>query len=155
MKKLWFIIIPIILIGVAVLIWFLISPKTIEPFYLDDEYYDKAELIDIDGGELNILEEEDKSFIVFLYQASCSTSYDFSENIEEFSNTYEMTFYRMLFTEIKDTDIASYVKYCPSAVIYQKGKIVAYLDASSDEDTAYFNSVSEFKTWLTKYVLLK
>ena len=66
-----------------------------------------------------------------------------------------MSFYKILFSSIKDTNIADYVKYCPSVVIYHKGQIVAYLDADSDKDAAYYESVENLKKWLTKYVLLR
>lgn len=155
MKKILLILIPSILLLVIVIFLILVRPFKEETFYLDDEYYGNNSLIEIDSNELKTLEESKKSFIVFIYQPFCSTPHSFSDNIVEFLDTYQISFHKILFSEIKDTSITNYIKYCPSVVIYHKGKIVAYLDPNSNKDIPYYESVEGFKKWFTKYVLLK
>ncbi|MDD2203413.1 MAG: hypothetical protein PHT75_02535 [Bacilli bacterium] len=126
-----------------------------QSFYLDDEYYGNSSLIELDSEKLEALERDKKTFIVFVYQPLCAASYDLDNYITEFTNTYKMSFYKMLFSSIKDTSIAEHVKYCPSVVIYHKGKVIAYLDANSDKNATHYESVENLKKWLTKYILLK
>ncbi|MDD2470044.1 MAG: hypothetical protein PHI22_03875 [Bacilli bacterium] len=155
MKKALLILLPSLLLLSIVTFLLLTRSQKEEAFYLDDEYYGNSSLIEIDSEKLKNLEEDKRSFVVFAHQPFCSTSYDLNNNIIEFLDTNKMSFYKILFSNIKDTSIAEHVKYCPSVVIYHNGQIVAYLDAGSDEDVAYFESVKGFKKWFTKYVLLK
>ncbi len=137
-----------------ILILLSMSPRE-KTFYLNDEYYGHSSLIEIDSDALKTLEEDKRSFAVFVYQPYCTTSYDFNNHVTKFLDTYQMTFHKILFSNIKDTSIANYVKYCPSVVIYQNGQVVAYLDASSNKDMVYYESVKGLKKWFTTYVLLK
>ncbi len=155
MKKKLLILFSSILLLVIILFLVLLIFQKEKPFYLNDEYYGNSSLIEIDNAKLKTLEENKTSFVVFVYLPYCNTSYDFNNNILEFLDTYKMGFYKVLFSNIKDTSIASYVKYCPSVVIYHNGKIVAYLDAGSDKDTTYYESAESFKKWFAKYVSLK
>ena len=58
-------------------------------------------------------------------------------------------------SEMKKTEISEYIKYSPSIVIYNKGKIVSYLDAESNDDKKYYESMEGLYEWFTKYVILK
>ncbi len=133
----------------------LIGCQKKEAFYLNDEYYHKGSLIEIDSEEFKTLEKNKNSFVIFVYQPLCTTSYDFHNVVTEFLDTYQISFYKTSFSTIKDTNMIDYIKYCPSAVIYRNGEMVAYLDASKDKHLPYYESVSGFKEWLTKYILLK
>ena len=139
-----------------IIIFLLVTkPQKEQAFYLDDEYYGNSSLIEIDKENLKTLEDDKKSFVVFVYQPLCATSYDLDNYVTEFSDIFKMSFYKILFSSIKDTNISDYVKYCPSVVIYHKGQIIAYLDANSDKDAVYYESVENLKKWLTKYILLR
>ena len=63
--------------------------------------------------------------------------------------------YEINFKDINNTQIDDYVKYSPSLVIYDKGKLIAYMDANSDDDLQYYKSVDGIKNWVSKYVYLK
>lgn len=154
MKKKLIILISCLLL-VFLIVLFFINNKEKKVFYLNDKYYNNSSLIEIDSVKLKNLEKEKESFIVFVYQPYCTTSYIFNDNIKQFSNEYKISFYKYLFTDIKDTSIEKKVKYCPSAVIYKEGKIVAHLDSSSDKDTLHYETVDGFKEWFTKYIILK
>lgn len=155
MKKTLLILIPFILLLAIIPFILFTKPQKEQQFYLDGEYYGDSSLIEIDKENLKILEDDEKSFVVFVYQPLCSTSYDLNNYVTEFLDTYKMNFYKLLFSDVKDTSIAEYVKYCPSVVIYHNGQIVAYLDADSAKDAAYYESAENFKKWFTKYVLLE
>jgi hypothetical protein len=155
MKKALLILIPFILLLVIIIFLLITKSQQAQQFYLNDEYYGNSSLIEIDSEKLKTLEKDKKTFVVFVYQPLCSTSYDLNNYVTEFLDTYKMGFYKILFSSIKDTSIVDYVKYCPSVVIYRNGKIIAYLDADSDKDAVYYESVENLKKWLTKYVLLR
>ncbi len=151
MKKKAILIFSAFLLSIIVIVILLNVNK---PFYLSDEYYNNAYLKDINSEELKELENDKKSFIVLVYDPFCGTSTDFSNTVREFSDINKVFVYNMLFADIKNTSIADYVKYCPSAVIYHSGKIIAYLDSSSNSDNIYYESISGFSEWVKKYILL-
>lgn len=153
-KTLLILLTSLLLLSIVTFLLLKRSPKE-QTFYLNDDYYGNSSLIELDSEKLKTLEEDKTSFAIFVYQPFCATSYDFNDNIIEFLDTYKISFYKILFSDIKDTNIADYVKYCPSAVIYHNGQIVAYLDANSGKDAPYYESVDGFKKWFTEYVLLK
>lgn len=124
-------------------------------FYLNNEYYNNNSLIEINSNDFKNLEKDKKSFVVFIYQPNCITSYDFNDILIEFLNTYQMTFYKIPFSTIENTSISDYVKYFPSVIIYQNGKPITYLKANKKNDLIYYQSLQGFKKWFTKYVLLK
>lgn len=125
-----------------------------KPFSLDAEYYDKNELIDINSEELTKLEEDNKSFVVFVYTQGCITCYDFEKYLSEFMEENQITMYAISAPEMKKTDIADYIKYSPSVILYKNGKIISYLDAESDDDKKYYESTEDFTKWFTKYVTI-
>ena len=73
----------------------------------------------------------------------------------EFSNEEKITIYKIAYSNIKDTKLGTKVKYYPSFLIYNKGKLISYLKSNKDEDTLCYTSKEEFKKWFTKYVKLK
>lgn len=128
-------------------------------FLLEDEYYgnynqDNPFLV-IENQELNNLIEEKKSFAIFIYQPMCISSNDFEQVLADFTNTYEINFYKIAFSNIKDTTLGEKVKYYPSFAIFKEGKLVDYLEPDKDEDIEYYKSSEGFKKWFTKYVELK
>ena len=56
--------------------------------------------------------------------------------------------------EKKDTSIYETVKYFPSVIIYDKGKIVKYLRFDSDEDKDFYRSYDGFSKWFKANVKL-
>jgi len=121
-------------------------------FSLDEKYYENNEYINLDKDSLDTLIENKESFAVFIYQPLCTASYEFNKVLTEFSNIYQVSFYKIAFSDIKDTPISNYVKYYPSLIIYNKGKVVDYLDADNDKHTEYYKSVEDFAKWFSKYV---
>lgn len=79
---------------------------------------------------------------------------DFEKVVTEFTNEYNLHVFRININDIEKTKLANKIKYTPSLVIYQKGKVYKYLDANSDKDTNYYKTTTNLKEWLDKYILL-
>ena len=143
-------------LGILLLTFFLLTGcGKEEPFYLNEEYYGTSNITEIAASELQELEEQQASFVVFVYQPMCTTSSNFETVLNEFIAEEQLSIYKISFSNSDNTSIREKIRFYPSAVIYHDGKVVDALDAGSDEDTPYFESVEGFKEWLTKYVLLK
>lgn len=122
------------------------------PITLSNKNYKESKFVDIDSKKLNKLVKEEESFVLFIYQPLCVTSYEFNKVLTEFLNEYKLAIYKIPFSEIKGTSLEDKVKYYPSFVVYNKGEVVDYLDAESDEDTEYYKTVNAFKDWLDDYI---
>ena len=133
-----------------------VNSDNYEKFYLDDKYYDESFLKKISSQELIELENNKDSFAVLVHiPGACNSDVPFAPLVEDFINTYNITLYEINFKDINNTQIDDYVKYSPSLVIYDKGKLIAYMDANSNDDLQYYKSVDGIKNWFSKYVYLK
>ncbi len=153
-KKIIKIIILIILLIALVILVVNLSNKD-KKFYLEDKYYKEAKINEIDENKLGSLINDKESFVVFVYQPMCITSSSFNELLNEFTNKYNLTIYMIPFSSIKDTNLEKHVKYYPSFVIFNNGKVVDYLKADSDDDTKCYENLPDFEDWFFSYVLLK
>jgi len=126
--------------------------KNENTFSLEKKYYQNSSYIELNEEKLNTLIKDKESFAVFVYQPLCTTSYEFNQILTEFSNTYQVSFYKIAFSDMKETQLGKYVKYYPSVVIYKDGEVIDYLDANSDEDTNYYKSINDFTSWFKQYV---
>lgn len=144
----------LLIITISIGTVFLFNKKT-KPFYLENDYYGTSKMTEINIAELNQLIEDELSFAVFVYQPMCVTSADFESVLSDFLEENSITIYKIPFASIKDTEIGKSVKYYPSFIIYNKGKIVDFLEADKDEDVNYYTKKDSFYNWFTKYVKLK
>ena len=151
-KRILIIILSIILVILIALL--ILNSKKIKPIDIDSEYYENNELIEIDKEELEQLEKDKKSFVVFVYLPGCTSCAAFSEVLEEFQSKNNITIYKIQIKDAKETSIGKKVKYAPSFIVYKEGKIVAYLDATKDKDKPYYESNEKFTEWFIKYVNL-
>lgn len=117
---------------------------------LSNHYYQNEQLIEIDNEKLVELEQNKESFAVFLYTPACLTSLDFKQVVEEFLKTNNLSFYAVSKAETDNTILSQTVKYYPSVVIYDEGKITKYLQADSDEDLKYYKTAENLKDWFLK-----
>lgn len=122
----------------------------VERFYLNDEYYNKGNFISIDSDKLNKMTNE--SYVLFTYNNYCSMSVPCEEIFEEFMKKYKIDFLSIPFEEFKNTNIYKTVKYAPSVILVEKGNVVAYLDAESDDDLNKYQDINEFEEWMNNYV---
>ena len=128
------------------------NSKEEKNFSLEEKYYTTSSFNEIGIEEFNELVENKESFAIFIYQPLCATSYEFNQVLTEFSKMHQISFYKMSFTDMKETELGDTIKYYPSFAIYQEGKLVDYLDANSNEDTDAYKSVEGFKSWFASYV---
>ncbi len=133
----------------------LIINKKEKVFYLENNYYGKNNMTEININELNKLIDNKESFVVFVYQPLCITSTNFESILKDFLEEKKISIYKIAFSNIKNTKIGKTIKYYPSFIIYNKGKMVDFLEANKDEDIKYYTSKKEFESWFTKYIKFK
>ena len=136
------------------LICMLVSGCKSKVFSLEDKYYNEGNLIQIGNQTLQQLIENEESFAVFVYQPLCEVSSGFENILNAFVNSHNMSFYKIAYSDIKNTDLGKIIKYYPSFIIYENGEIVDYLEADKDEDTNYYKDNDEFEKWLSSYIVL-
>lgn len=125
-----------------------------EKFLLENKYYNNNSITELDIDTFNELVENKESFAIFIYQPLCATSSNFEQVLNEFLEEYQISFYKMSFSDMKETELSHDIKYYPSFAIFYEGELVQALDANSDKDVNYYKSVDEFISWLTSYVEL-
>lgn len=123
-----------------------------DTFSLEEEYYNNSEIIEVDKSDFDKLVENKKSFAVFIYEPTCITSNDFSEVLNEFSNKNQISLYKMSFENMKSTELNNKIKFYPSLAIFNKGKLVDYLDADDNEDKEYYKNIEGLENWFFSYV---
>lgn len=125
--------------------------NTNNKFYLNDKYYNKGEYIKIKSNEIS----KKDNFVLFTYNNYCSLAVPCEDIFEEFIKEYKIDFLSIPFEDFKDTYLYKTVKYGPSIIIVNKGKVVAYLDANKDEDIEKYQDVDKFKDWISNYIYLE
>ena len=126
-----------------------------EKFYLEDKYYENNNLIEPTAEEVNKLFENKESFAAFVYTPGCISCAEFEVVTDEFRKENNIVFYHIKSEVAKETKIHDKVIYTPSALLVKNGEIVAYLDATTDEDLSYYQTKDNFKSWLEKYIYLE
>lgn len=121
---------------------------------LEDKYYYNSEIVEIDKDGYSNLVNDKENFVMFIYQPMCITSNNFEKILNDFSNEYQITIYKMPYSLVKDTPLIDTIKYYPSFVIFKNGKVVIYLDANSNEDIKYYQDINEFTKWCSEYVVI-
>ncbi len=161
MKKKIFIIIPIILVLIVLIyltINFIQPDNKDNKFYLDDKYYNENtsnSFKEIELSDFEKMSNNKETFALFVYQPLCETSAGLEEIVKKFQSEYQIQFYAIAFSKIKDSPKCSYLKYYPSFIIIKDGEMVDYLDANDNDDIKYYKSYDSFTKWFTTYVKLK
>jgi ABC-type glycerol-3-phosphate transport system substrate-binding protein len=123
---------------------------------LNSKYYNNSDgFMEADAKKIKNLETDKETFIIFAYNNYCNLKIPCEDIFKEFQSEYKISFYKISFEQMKETDLYNTVEYAPSIIIINKGKIIAYLDANKDEDLNKYQDVKEFKKWLSKYINLK
>lgn len=138
---------------------FIFAACSSKPFSLDDEYYFHKDLIEIESlDEVAKMVDEKKSFALFVYMDRCPSCAAFKPVLNTFLTQNEMTFYQISASVIgddKDNSIMEAIEYTPSVLLYNKGKVIASLDAMSDDDLPYYKTADAFTSWFIKYCEIK
>lgn len=140
---------------IIVLSLMLVGCGKVEKFYLDDEHYTTGVITEIDVETFEQLEKEEKNFALFVYLPGCTSCAEFRKVLEEFISTNDIEFYTISILDVDDTSIMDKIEYAPSMMLYNKGKVVDYLDATSNDDKPALTNVDSFKTWLEEYIYLE
>lgn len=155
MKKKRILYIVITFLFFLIFISFFLFHKKENAFSLEAKYYGNSEMIEIQMDEFNKLIDEKESFAIFIYQPMCITSIDFENVLNDFLRENQISIYKIAYSDIKNTNIGKFVRYYPSFIIYEKGKMIDFLEADKDEDVTHYTSKDGFQKWFTKYVKLK
>lgn len=159
MKKSYIAFLALVLVVVASSLTIYFSNKNresmeFEKFYLDEVETNLTHLshsfasFEIDGEKLNSLIENKSNFALSIYEPSCITSSNFDGVLSEFRGVYNIDFYRVAFSDLKETDLGETIKYYPSFAVLKDGELIDYLQADKDEDSEYYKNVEGFKKWL-------
>ena len=119
---------------------------------IDSEYdceEECEEFIEINADEYEKLVKDKKSFVLLVDQGGCKTADKVREFIKKWAVSNKKRVYRIMFEEMKKTSLHEVVKYYPSVVIFDEGRVANYLRADSDEDTEKYNDEGVFDDWLS------
>ena len=122
----------------------------IQRLYLEDKYYNKGNFINIKSNDLKKL--ENYNYVLFTYNNYCSLPISCEDIFKQFMEKYKIDFLSIPFSEFKETTLYETVKYAPSIIIVEKGKIIAYLDAESNEDLERYQDTLEIEKWMNNYI---
>ena len=147
------IIVIVIIISIIILTFFWYICKK-EKFYLEDNYYN-YDMKKVSYRDINKLEKEKKSFVLFTYNLYCSLKIPCDKFFEEYAKKKNKTILTIPFDKFKKTEYYKKVKYAPSVIIINKGKIITYLDAEKDKDIKLYQDTNKFGNWIEKYIKLK
>lgn len=125
-------------------------------FYLEDELYNTSENYEeISLSKFKKLQSDKKSYVVFTYASFCPFKTPSDKIFKSVFKGNKMKLYAIGYDKLKGNDITNKVNYAPSVMIFKKGKLVAYLNAESDDDYNRYQNKKEFKKWLAKYIYLE
>ena len=115
------------------------------------------EIKEFKANYINDIVDDKESFVLYTYIPSeCG---DDEETVryraQDLAKKYKIYFYDVPFEVFKKTSLYGDVKYGPSVIVVNKGKVYAYTDAESDEDLELGKSNEKFEKWFKKYVNLK
>ena len=120
---------------------------------LSAEYYtEKPEMINLDAVKYEELIKEKKSFVIFVDQNGCTTADRLRGYIEEYIKEKKIDVYKMMFSVMKESSLHNDIKYYPSVVIINNGKVRVFLRADSDEDVDEYNEYDAFKNWMNRLI---
>lgn len=128
--------------------WLSIDKK----FSLENKYYNNKGLVSVSGDNVDELVNSKKSFILFTYNNYCNFSIPCDEVFESVSKSSNVEILKINFMDFKNTLLYKNVKYAPTVIIVNKGRIIDYLDANADEDIDLYQNEDKFKKWLSSYV---
>ena len=159
MKKLGIALIgTLLVVGVGLGLFWLVSQEDApeaEPvarFSLSEEMYGQGEFREITAEEFARLVAERKSFVVVVHMVICPAEFPVTSIAKQLAHEDDLVIYGLTEEEFKQTELAQKIKYLPSVAIYHAGELVAYLDAESDEDLPYYQTIGGLRQWLRTYI---
>lgn len=124
-------------------------------FYLDEKYYGTGAFMEATPEEITALIEQEESFAVYIHRPFCSASYEFNKILTQFANEQQISFYKISFEDMQQTEMGKVIEYYPSFAIYGEGELIDFLEADSDEDLNRYKDKDEFAKWFGSYIQQK
>ena len=146
-------IIGIIIFVVLSVVCYIITPKK-DPnkTYFTNKYYNKGKFVEITHDKISSLDKD--TYLLYTYNNYFAFQSLCDKEFEKFMRKYKIDMISMTFSEFKKTNYYKKVSYAPAVLIIKKGKIIAYLDANSDDDILKYQDSKEFAKWVGKYISL-
>lgn len=121
--------------------------------YLSNEFYSEGNFKEINNDSIN--QYNSKTYLLFTYNNYCSLPIPCDKIFLEVAKKNNISILSMPFSEFKKTVFYDTVKYAPSIIIVDEGKVIKYLDANKDEDLEKYQDVDKFEKWLNENIYLK
>ena len=93
-----------------------------------------------------------ESFVVMVDNPGCVTTARMREYLADFQDELPLSYYRFMWSDVKESSLKNTVEYFPSLVIIDHGRPVYHLRADSDEDAPYYNDADALKSWLEQHI---
>lgn len=122
--------------------------------YLSNEFYSEGNFKEI-NNDYSINQYNNKTYLLFTYNNYCSLPIPCDKIFLEVAKKNNISILSMPFSEFKKTVFYDTVKYAPSIIIVDEGKVIKYLDANKDEDLEKYQDVDKFEKWLNENIYLK
>ncbi|MBO7560989.1 hypothetical protein J6T21_03080 [Candidatus Saccharibacteria bacterium] len=134
--------------------WFSGKPveKPVEKVSISSEFIGNTTRNELTAEKYQKLKDEKKSFILISHLPDCQAK--ILGFMKQYSEEHQIAVNYMLWSEYHAIEKNSGIKYAPTVVIYNNGKIVDFLKSDSDADTAKYNNYEDFRAWLDSFVNL-
>ena len=109
-----------------------------------------GEMINISATEYDKMVAEGRSFLLFIDQGGCTTADKLREYIKQYGKESGQVFYRIMFSDMKETTLYDLVRFYPSVAVIYQGEVLRYLRADEDEDASIYNYYDDFVSWIRK-----
>ena len=119
---------------------------------LDEEYYGKSEILDLNKDGYEELIAQKKSFVVMTDETTCVTSKRMRERMLEMPENLHFSYYLLPWRDALASSLHDKVKFMPSIAIIKQGEVIAFLDAESDADKDAYNEPEALQAWLEQYI---
>ncbi len=145
MKKLLLLILSIL---------FITSCGKQELITLEDKYYNNNTFITSTSTEIDEYLENKESFILYAYNNYCTFSIPCESIFESFMINNNISIVSIPYSEFKNTKLSKKIKYAPTVIIIDKGKVITSLNAESDNDLPKYQDADEFTNWIKEYIVI-
>ena len=119
-------------------------------FYLSDKYYNNGEFIEVTKSDLE--SKNNETYLLYTYNDYCNFKIPCDQIFKEFMKKYKIDCLSISFKDFKNTNYYETIKYAPSIIIINNGKVIKYLDAEKDEDLQRYQDEEKFEEWLSNYI---
>lgn len=152
MKKVGYVLIPILVALIIVFGYILLNKKDITKYYLDDKYYNNGTFIELNATELDNMTG---NYVVFTYNYYCQFATPCEDIFKEYMEKYKIDFLSIPFEQFKNTKLHETVIYAPSIILVNDGEIVDYLSTDNDDDIDRYQDLEKFEDWINQYIYIE